>query len=60
MLRSAFRDRWDFSLAIFLLLPQKPGMEFGRSSTAQDQVQVPSRGTRGLAWATGAAVNVQS
>lgn len=35
-------------------------MGFGRSSTSQDQVPFPGRGTRGLALAVDAAANLQS
>lgn len=35
-------------------------MGFGRSSTTQDQVPFPGRGTRGLALAVDAAANLQS
>lgn len=35
-------------------------MGFGSSSTTQDQVPFPGRGTRGLALAVDAAANLQS
>lgn len=60
ILRSAFRNWWDFSHAILLLLTHEPGMGFGGPSTAQEQVQVPRRGTRDMALTTSASEMVQN